>query len=76
MVLCLGDAIEATAIRSVFGDHATSGALALSSTKVNMSSEFNGIFNCLYVLCDGMEVLLCAPWSFSLFFLLMFWVKI
>lgn len=30
-----GDTIEANAIKSVFSDHATSGALALSSTKVN-----------------------------------------
>ncbi|EPS57968.1 hypothetical protein M569_16848 [Genlisea aurea] len=29
----LGDAVEAKAIRSVFGDHAASGGLALSSTK-------------------------------------------
>ncbi|GAB4855598.1 hypothetical protein Ancab_024219 [Ancistrocladus abbreviatus] len=29
----LGDVIEANAIRSIFGEHATSGALALSSTK-------------------------------------------
>uniref|UniRef100_A0A0D9VDC5 beta-ketoacyl-[acyl-carrier-protein] synthase I n=1 Tax=Leersia perrieri TaxID=77586 RepID=A0A0D9VDC5_9ORYZ len=29
----LGDAIEANAVKSVFGDHATSGGLALSSTK-------------------------------------------
>ncbi|KAL6604498.1 hypothetical protein ACP70R_042925 [Stipagrostis hirtigluma subsp. patula] len=29
----LGDAVEATAIKSVFGDHATSGGLAFSSTK-------------------------------------------
>ncbi|GLT94127.1 hypothetical protein SLE2022_118850 [Rubroshorea leprosula] len=29
----LGDKVEATAIRTVFSDHATSGALAFSSTK-------------------------------------------
>ncbi|GJM90516.1 hypothetical protein PR202_ga06803 [Eleusine coracana subsp. coracana] len=29
----LGDAVEATAIKSVFGDHVTSGGLAFSSTK-------------------------------------------
>uniref|UniRef100_A0ACD5V878 Uncharacterized protein n=2 Tax=Avena sativa TaxID=4498 RepID=A0ACD5V878_AVESA len=29
----LGDAVEATAIKSVFGHHATSGGLAISSTK-------------------------------------------
>ncbi|TVU32936.1 hypothetical protein EJB05_24701, partial [Eragrostis curvula] len=29
----LGDAVEATAVKSVFGDHATSGGLAFSSTK-------------------------------------------
>lgn len=34
---CLGDAIEANAIKSIFADHATSGALAFSSTKVNFS---------------------------------------
>jgi hypothetical protein len=32
--LQLGDAVEATAIKSVFGDHAMSGGLAFSSTKV------------------------------------------
>lgn len=31
---CSGDTVEATAIKSLFSNHATSGALALSSTKV------------------------------------------
>lgn len=31
---CPGDAVEANAIKSLFSNHATSGALALSSTKV------------------------------------------
>ena len=35
-----GDAIEANAIKSVFSDHATSGSLALSSTKVKFSFYF------------------------------------
>nr|DAD24007.1 TPA_asm: hypothetical protein HUJ06_025470 [Nelumbo nucifera] len=30
--------IEANAIKSVFSDHATSGALALSSTKVTLKA--------------------------------------
>lgn len=31
---CAGDAVEAKAMKTVFSDHASSGALALSSTKV------------------------------------------
>lgn len=34
---CLGDAIEANAIKAIFVDHATSGSLAFSSTKVKFS---------------------------------------
>lgn len=34
VMFCLGDTVEANAIKSIFSDHATSGALALSSTKV------------------------------------------
>uniref|UniRef100_A0A453NM75 beta-ketoacyl-[acyl-carrier-protein] synthase I n=1 Tax=Aegilops tauschii subsp. strangulata TaxID=200361 RepID=A0A453NM75_AEGTS len=42
----LGDAVEATAIKSVFGHHATSGGLALSSTKgSNRSSARGGWFS-------------------------------
>jgi hypothetical protein len=33
--------VEATAIKSVFGHHATSGGLALSSTKVDHSAQLN-----------------------------------
>lgn len=32
----LGDAVEARAIKTVFSEHATSGTLAFSSTKVKM----------------------------------------
>lgn len=35
VVIYSGDEVEASAIRSLFSDHATSGALAFSSTKVN-----------------------------------------
>ena len=34
-----GDAIEANAIKTMFSEHVTSGALALSSTKVNLDSS-------------------------------------
>lgn len=38
-----GDSIEANAIRNVFSEHATSGSLALSSTKVNMKSRHDNL---------------------------------
>jgi len=34
-----GDAIEANAIKTIFSEHATSGSLALSSTKVNLGTS-------------------------------------
>lgn len=39
----LGDVVEANAIKSVFSDHATSGALAISSTKVSLGIVSFGI---------------------------------
>ena len=39
VMLYSGDAVEASAIKSIFSDHATSGALALSSTKVKLGSH-------------------------------------
>ncbi|KAL5985426.1 hypothetical protein ACLOJK_027410 [Asimina triloba] len=36
----LGDAVEASAIESVFSDHATSGNLAISSTKVPVATSY------------------------------------
>jgi hypothetical protein len=42
-IIISGDAIEAIAIKSVFSDHATSGALALSSTKVLILESANFI---------------------------------
>lgn len=34
-----GDAVEANAIKTMFAEQAKSGALALSSTKVNLGSS-------------------------------------
>ncbi|GFY97622.1 beta-ketoacyl synthase [Actinidia rufa] len=39
----LGDTVEANAIRSVFSEHATSGALALSSTKFTKVDRQGGV---------------------------------
>ncbi|XP_010247080.1 PREDICTED: 3-oxoacyl-[acyl-carrier-protein] synthase, mitochondrial isoform X2 [Nelumbo nucifera] len=54
----LGDMIEANAIKSVFSDHATSGALALSSTKDLASGRTIGkgnMVNGLYVLDSDLK---------------------
>lgn len=39
-----GDTVEATAIKTLFSDHATSGALAFSSTKVNLVLNLIGFW--------------------------------
>lgn len=39
-----GDTVEATAIRTVFSDHATSGSLAFSSTKVYLILDLIGFW--------------------------------
>jgi len=54
-----GDAVEAIAIKTVFSEHATSGALAFSSTKVNIK------FQIRFTFWEGQEQceLALANWS-------------
>ncbi|KAL2925037.1 3-oxoacyl-[acyl-carrier-protein] synthase mitochondrial [Bienertia sinuspersici] len=42
----LGDAIEAAAIKETFGEHAKFGALAFSSTKVNLKVAMSKVLRC------------------------------
>lgn len=44
--------MEATAIKHVFSDHATSGALAFSSTKVSSESSAHNRFGNLAMMVD------------------------